>query len=237
MLAPRTLTAAVAAALATSCATSGFAQWTTVAYVDAQGRQWRQLDSTRGRTWFEVAAMCPVDGLTPCTGMIYSQNITGWVWATRDQVEALLVELGAEVGVPDCATGSSADGAVFQYFNSTTSFDLLSLVDGWTSSAWDAVKGSGFAYAPSVRFDQDSLVASTCVRTIDSRDHANSDRGVWLFRPPCIADLDLDGAVGPSDLALLLGSWGGGGPADLSRNGVVGAEDLSIMLASWGAGN
>jgi hypothetical protein len=58
---------------------------------------------------------------------------------------------------------------------------------------------------------------------------------VWLFRPPCVADLDLDGAVGPADLSVLLGSWGAGGAADLSGNGIVGAEDLSVMLASWGS--
>lgn len=54
-------------------------------------------------------------------------------------------------------------------------------------------------------------------------------------RPPCLADLDRDGAVGPPDLAILLGAWGNpGGAEDLSGNGAVGPEDIGILLGSWG---
>jgi glucose/arabinose dehydrogenase len=53
--------------------------------------------------------------------------------------------------------------------------------------------------------------------------------------PPCPADLDGDGVVGASDLATLLGSWGGVGPADLDGSGSVGAGDLAALLGSWGA--
>lgn len=50
------------------------------------------------------------------------------------------------------------------------------------------------------------------------------------------ADLDGDGAVGASDLAILLGSWGvcPGCPADLDGDGSVSATDLAILLGSWG---
>lgn len=53
--------------------------------------------------------------------------------------------------------------------------------------------------------------------------------------PPCPADLDGDGQVGASDLAGLLGSWGGPGPADLDGDGAVGASDLATLLGSWGS--
>jgi hypothetical protein len=49
------------------------------------------------------------------------------------------------------------------------------------------------------------------------------------------ADLDGDGAVGPADLALLLGAWGTPGPGDLSGDGVVGPADLASLLAAWGS--
>jgi len=230
-LASSTVLAIAAAACA---ATTGLAKTNSVAYVDSQGREWRQLDSTAGKSWYEVAEMCPVDGVTPCTGMIYNQDITGWVWATRDQVEELLLELGASAGASDCSSAPSADGDVFQYFYSNSSFDQLFLVDGWSSTAWDSVKGGGLAYAPSVRFDQKTLVGFTCVRSLAPRDYADSDRGVWLFRPPCVADINRDGTVGPADLSVLLGSWGTGGAGDLNGNGAVGADDLSILLAAWG---
>jgi hypothetical protein len=233
-LASRTVLAVFAAACAT---TTSLAQMSPVAYVDSQGREWRQLDSTTGKSWYEVAEMCPVDGATPCTGMINNQDITGWVWATREQVEELLYELGASVGAFDCTTGPYVDGAVFGYFLSTTNFDLMSLADGWSSTAWDTAKGGAYAYAPRVGLDQDTQVAWTCVRSLAPRDQTSTDRGVWLFRPRCEADLNNDGTVGPADLSVLLGSWGAFGAADLDGNGVVGAEDLSIMLAAWGSGN
>jgi hypothetical protein len=47
------------------------------------------------------------------------------------------------------------------------------------------------------------------------------------------ADLDFDGTVGPSDLAILLGAWGGDGLADLDLDGTVGPADLAILLGSW----
>ncbi len=53
----------------------------------------------------------------------------------------------------------------------------------------------------------------------------------------CAEDLDGDGVVGASDLAVLLGSWGPceGCPADFNGDGVVGAADLAVLLGSWGA--
>jgi hypothetical protein len=47
------------------------------------------------------------------------------------------------------------------------------------------------------------------------------------------ADLDGDGAVGASDLAILLAQWGGSGSADLDGSGSVGAADLALLLAAW----
>jgi len=50
---------------------------------------------------------------------------------------------------------------------------------------------------------------------------------------PKAADLDGDGVVGSSDLALLLGQWGQGGVADLNDDGAVGAADLALLLGQW----
>lgn len=56
-------------------------------------------------------------------------------------------------------------------------------------------------------------------------------------------DLDLNGAVGASDLAQLLAVWGlcadpdpatGTCPADFDGDGLIGAADLSRLLATWG---
>jgi uncharacterized membrane protein len=51
----------------------------------------------------------------------------------------------------------------------------------------------------------------------------------------CPADLDLDGIVGATDLASVLGAWGTlGSNADLDGDGLVGATDLAALLGAWG---
>lgn len=52
-----------------------------------------------------------------------------------------------------------------------------------------------------------------------------------------LGDLNGDGAVNASDLALLLGAWGPCGtvcPADLNGDGLVNASDLALLLGNWG---
>jgi formylglycine-generating enzyme required for sulfatase activity len=53
----------------------------------------------------------------------------------------------------------------------------------------------------------------------------------------CDADIDADGAVGPADLADLLGAWGScaGCSADITGDGVVNGADLSALLGLWGS--
>lgn len=47
-------------------------------------------------------------------------------------------------------------------------------------------------------------------------------------------DLNADGVVNGSDLALLLIQWGASGAADLNADGVVNGSDLAILLINWG---
>jgi hypothetical protein len=59
--------------------------------------------------------------------------------------------------------------------------------------------------------------------------------GDWGACPTLPPDLDSDGTVGASDLAILLGSWGNAGdPADFNNDGLVGAQDLANLLGEWG---
>ena len=62
------------------------------------------------------------------------------------------------------------------------------------------------------------------------------DEGGNLFCD-CIADLDGDGAVGGSDISLLLGAWGPcapGCPEDANGDLKVDGADLALMLSRWG---
>lgn len=47
-------------------------------------------------------------------------------------------------------------------------------------------------------------------------------------------DLNGDGAVGATDLAIILGEWGSAHrAADINRDGIVGPDDLASLLAQW----
>ena len=48
-----------------------------------------------------------------------------------------------------------------------------------------------------------------------------------------LGDLNGDGLVDGSDLAILLGAWGSAGPGDLDGNGVVDGADLAMLLGVW----
>ncbi|MDZ4753419.1 MAG: dockerin type I domain-containing protein [Phycisphaerae bacterium] len=54
-------------------------------------------------------------------------------------------------------------------------------------------------------------------------------------RETIVGDLDGDGLVNATDLAILLGAWGStkGSPADLDGNGAVDAADLAVLLGAW----
>ncbi len=50
---------------------------------------------------------------------------------------------------------------------------------------------------------------------------------------PCLGDYSHDGVVDGTDLAYLLGSWGGAG-GDISGDGNTDGGDLAILLGAWG---
>lgn len=55
--------------------------------------------------------------------------------------------------------------------------------------------------------------------------------------PPCDADVNGDGTVNGSDLAIMLQGWGAcsGCAADVNNDGSVNGADLALVLQAWGA--
>ena len=52
---------------------------------------------------------------------------------------------------------------------------------------------------------------------------------------PCPADTNGDGSVDGTDLATVLGFWGGNDPvADINGDDLVDGTDLSLILGAWG---
>ena len=66
--------------------------------------------------------------------------------------------------------------------------------------------------------------------------HLTSSFSQPWFRAPKPTDLDGDGFVNGSDLAILLSSWGpctGACPPDLDWDGAVNGADLALILSLW----
>ncbi len=126
-----------------------------------------------------------------------------------------------------------------------TSFFLGVLLPGSTSIVGldcDVAPHAGIAYALfNLPADLSGPLAPELMLPLPS----NFPRSAWMIQglgleaATCLigrpGDLDDDGLVGPSDLAVLLGSWGMTGVADLDGDGVVGAADLSLLLGLWDA--
>ncbi len=82
---------------------------TALAVDDGQGRDWRPLTETTFLSRAQVAAVCPTDGLTPCTTGT-SIDLDEWTWATAPQV----VELFGQY-VPSFATAPNWTVSGFEY--------------------------------------------------------------------------------------------------------------------------
>jgi hypothetical protein len=52
----------------------------------------------------------------------------------------------------------------------------------------------------------------------------------------CPADIDIDGAVGITDMLIVIGAWdtAHGGPPDVDGDGMVGIIDFLALFAAWG---
>ncbi|MCE2882598.1 MAG: FG-GAP-like repeat-containing protein [Planctomycetaceae bacterium] len=74
------------------------------------------------------------------------------------------------------------------------------------------------------------------VRALDvSNNVANSPVKSFTVPGSCgvFGDLNGDGIVNAADLAVLLNSWGSGGPADLDGSGSVDAADMTLLLNAF----
>lgn len=214
-----------------------------IAYVDTQGREWRQVDGLVNVTWLQVEAICPTDGITPCAGSLAGIDLSGWVWANTDQVTELFAEFVPQiVGQPSLGGPSLVLPALFFFGSFAPTFEFYTTFGGYNYlSAWTSTERDGLAGVAEVSATWNAFDSIWNVAAQASVSTASVYRGVWLVHLPapiCTADLDGDGGVDAADLGALLGAWGpaegGPVPADLDANGMVDAADLGALLGAWG---
>ncbi len=112
-------------------------------------------------------------------------------------------------------------------FNTATGQQLAKLLPG------DGAEHDHFGYSVAISG------ATAIVGARHHNDNGTYSGSAYLFDAAgsaCPWDFDSDGAVGPFDLAFVLGFWGPnpGHPADLDGDGEVGPLDLALVLGNWG---
>jgi hypothetical protein len=175
---------------------------------DGTGKRWRQVTETLGLSWEQVAAVCPQDGATPCSGAVGTKNLSGWVWASPEQVRDLfgLYDPAILTADPPVVTGVDQFGTAMGFLadmRPTLSVDGYGFhaesASGWTAGTGDdghpIGASSGFGWwPPSGSFS----VASTAGKVTNWY-------GVWLWRP---ASDDITPPAVASALSGTLGSNG-----------------------------
>lgn len=165
---------------------------------------------------FDAATGLQIDKLLP------NDDSVGAGFGGAVATNGLIALVGA-AGADDLGEDS---GAVYS-FDLTTGRQLCKTVPD------DGVQGAMFGTSVSVSGDTAVIGAID-----DINDDMNSGSAYIYNVELCSADLNCNGAVGPDDLAVILGNWGPTPPndpvADLDGDGLIDPTDLAIVLNKWG---
>lgn len=210
-------------------------------HIDAYGVAWRQLQGTTGLTWEQIAAVCPTDGQSPCEGTINGVDVTGWVWASQEQVRKMFAEFVPELEEVPEVEGAQyvlpalgfCDGAFSPTWSFYTTFGGYLFVGGWTST----LNGDGTAVRASASAQYPVFYGSFSVLGAAATMAASQEIGVWLhdhaIEAPCPADVNGDGVVDFADLNMILADFGTTAPGlagDVDGDGDVDFADINAAL-------
>lgn len=85
---------------AVAAALTGLAGSASAGYVDSLSREWLPLTTVTGYSWDQIDAVCQnnAEAAGACGGSLGSVDLTGWTWASRDDVLALMGEFMVAAG-------------------------------------------------------------------------------------------------------------------------------------------
>lgn len=170
----------------------------STAYADGNGREWRQVSDTKGISWDEMAAVCPLQGASPCRGGVdrIGVDLGGWTWATREQVKDLFNILLSDLPQFAAADRLPAEGGLRsgQHIYWLAASALTSAFEPTFVSATNYSTSIGVAGMTSTRGSNGQVVLGTfgyghgMVRldghfAIEIIPSAPSFAGAWLWRP------------------------------------------------------
>ncbi len=163
------------------------------AAVTMNGKAWAPMDSFHDFSWEEINAVCPATNGGRCLpgGKLVEIDMTGWTWASVDDVNALINSYagsGPTLGpgpdsLPSTVVGASFSGAGFPTteFRGGCSGCSSSYWKGWTSTA-SGVAGQVYlaeVYLASGKFGYLSGTATTSETAASSSRHS-----AWFYRTP-----------------------------------------------------
>jgi hypothetical protein len=151
--------------------------------VVVDGKEWLQPDLFTNLSWNDINAVCPEGA---CAGTLNGQDLTGWTWATVDDLNALFnYYIGTEVlgPGPDIYVVSPDSEWAPAFFN-----------DGWRGTGvkdsvrgWVRSLGEFGAYTPSMSNDYTPLDDTVDIAITNDSDGVELRRdfvGGWFYRTP-----------------------------------------------------
>ena len=172
-------------------------------YIDVTGREWLDVNFTRYRSWNDTAAVC--DTLSgSCTGILATNiaassdiDITGYQWATRDEVRNLFYEVaGLPAGAlddysADFPNGAGFGSAAFGIFEPTIQLPLgpgvKNIYNGVTRNTYlgaDALLHGISGIVDSTSFGSDSFTLTGGL-AVDTREIS---MGVYLYKAKAVPE-------------------------------------------------
>lgn len=157
--------------------------------VAVEGHEWAQVDLFGNTSWNEIDAVCPGGA---CSGILNGYDVSGWTWASVDDVNRLLNSYDIDPSLGPGPTGPSYKG------NSAWA-------DAFSADGWRGLPGNDCQCIPVQGFTSDGIGTEAYIGRLDNGSIGNWDiastnetypkgsgvsyLGAWLFRATPITDI------------------------------------------------
>jgi hypothetical protein len=178
--------------------------------VIADGKEWAQVNLFTNKeyalvpsylwtrlSWSAIDAICPSSGGGVCNGSLNGWDMTGWTWASVDEVNSLFNSYGVE---PPLGTGPDRVDVICELVDWSANmaddgWELANLTSPWTVSGFTRTsQSSSAAYVGTWADKPSSILAcnqfpnlatvSVVTNTIVSKDSLSDVTGGWFYRTP-----------------------------------------------------
>ncbi len=199
--------------------------------VTVNGRDWAQVDLFSGLKQSDIDAACPT-GICPPGSKLYNHEMSGWIWASQSEVNALLNSY-LETSVPEHLLLSNTGNGVELVRDAITTWAPQFFADGWraTSNPGPYSMTVGYLAEPDLAAylldvgtnPEDAGADEAYSGQHPGNSHLTSRIGAWFYRDK---DTDDDGFTDYVDpCPLRAGDEYGCPPPDIADIVIVGDKE------------